>query len=298
MLRYILLFTLIVGFTGCSSDDDNATNSVPSGPVVHQLDLLGPGICLTYALVFEPAAFNVDSAGPDRSWRFTDYDWDDTFTLTSCNPGECPFSTHFPDATRAVVTRLASEPGSDLSRFEKVDAHGIWTLGYADTGSYVVLATPDCQLELPFGYGTEWIEVEQHTAGSDGLTWLDSTIFVCDAWGTIVTPYDSCRALRGSELFVEYTWNDYEPLPQLDYADRNYYWFNEHGEIVAWVSAFENTANPYYDYGYINLRTYRETASAPASVRASGLERMQQTRAEQPHARHAAKSFSDIRYLR
>jgi hypothetical protein len=300
MKWYFLLFLFLVWVAGCSSDNDGSTNYVPTGLTVYSRDVIGSGVMLGYGLVEEPVAFNVDSAGPDRRWQFDDYEWSDHFYLGYCPPTDCPFHAEFPSATRAVQFSYESEPDYSYNLFEKVDTHGIWDLGYADADNCDILSPPHCRLELPCTYGTEWAEVVRDS-GDYGYQWwrVDSTVWTCDAWGYIVTPFDSCFVLRGGESYIEYYWSQYDTVPQVEYADLNYYWIDQHGDIVAWVSAYESASSPYYDFGYLNLRTSKETISAPATAGASGLERMHQARADRHSSpRHAAKSFSDIRYLR
>jgi hypothetical protein len=265
-MKYFLSFLLLVFYaTGCSHDDgDDGGTYEPTGVAVRDPNVLGPGVRMTYGYVHEYVSYDVDSAGENRRWNFTNCDWSGYFALTYVDPCGCPFSSHFPSATRGVEVIYSDEPGYILSVFEKVDQTGIWDLGLSDADDYYVLDEPDCRLQLPCRYGTQWTEVERDSSG-DQYYWsvyLDSVAYTCDAWGYLVTPFDSCWVLRGTERWVEYSWNSYDTIPRCYGAGVDYYWIDEHGDVVVWTSSDS--------LGYINMRTATEEVPPAASAPPAG----------------------------
>ena len=118
-MKYFLSFLLLAFCAaGCDHDDDGGTYE-PAGFTVRNPHVRGPGVRMTYGYVHDPVSYDVDSTGENRRWNFTEYDWSSYFVLTYVDPEGCPFSSHFPSATRTVVMTDPDYPDDIFAIFEK-----------------------------------------------------------------------------------------------------------------------------------------------------------------------------------
>ncbi|MBU0507232.1 T9SS type A sorting domain-containing protein [bacterium] len=200
----------------------------------------------------EEVTLSVGSGGANQTWDFSSYDFTGDESTNIVAPSSTPYAGDFPTATHAFT--MYDEPVTGYS-YTRITSNGAFMMGYA--GDYeeqqmVIHFNPEeTTFVFPCTYQTNWTSVSEWSwEPMPGFTMIihDSTIYVCDGWGTVITPWGSWPCLRIQEhVFTTMT---IPPLPPQITEDYGYSFRTGYTGIWAWNAVDE--ADPNFTQGYLS----------------------------------------------
>jgi len=236
-LLSLLIAATAVLLVGCDNGSDGGGSGY-TGALVTADNLSRGGTALHYHVAecdgSDGNTIQVGSSGANQSWTFPDYNWIFSVTMNCIDPDSTLYRSDFPDADRAWM-----EEDYPHYYYEQISEDGCFELGAA--GPYGTDVYPEAKLKfpLPLKMGTEWTEFEREVywrTGNDSSYYQDSIVYAADAWGTLITPYDTCTCIR----VFGHKWHlNYISSGEVYYSeDVRYLWYNEHGDPV--IEAYSN----------------------------------------------------------
>jgi hypothetical protein len=205
---------------------------------------------------------SLGSAGPNQTWDWTSYDFSEGGPTELVSPASTGYAASFPTATLAYS--IASDPVSGYAYGQNTGS-ALNSLGYAgmaDGQQMTVVFNPAAQmLPFPLTYQSSWstvIRFSRQVAGHT-VSYVDSTLCVADAWGTVRTPNGDFPCLR----IQEHTYSKViiSPLPPTITEDYSYSFLLNDGFCGADVTNAEGTGTPNFTLANISA-----TLSAAAGI--------------------------------
>lgn len=219
--------------------------------VIHDSDLSAIGTSYTWGQVDE-VNFLVGQAGPDQTWTFGNYEFDEIGITDIIAPQNGPHGQQFPTATRAVYNHTPDMPTHQAYSYFRVATEGQYYLGGEEMQYLTVLSDEVLSTPFPLQYQTAWTTVSSDTTEViPGLTIIsiDSTSSMVDGWGQVQTPFGNYACLRVFNHSHMYSYQNGSLIGSWEYI--SYAWINQAGNNIVLCGAPEGITDPNFSNGHI-----------------------------------------------
>jgi len=241
-------------FVGCDKDSSSGGDGGEPGFEILSSNLSGPGSGFAYGYT-EWMGDNTIVNGPsgaNREWSFPDHNWMFRVTVDYVAPESTTCASCFPAADRARMV-----DGYPYYHYESIRPDGCYELGELTPSDTVFHLEPRLLIRLPLSVGTEWTDVMywiDEYGAEDSSYSIDSFSYRADAWGTVITPYDSSTCIR---VFI-HEQNLYHPAggeTALEYEHYSYAWYDQNGNpVVRTLSSIYVEPSPDFNAGRVIMR--------------------------------------------